>query len=113
MKDCLFCQIANKEIPKEFVYEDDEIVAFDDVKPSAKVHILVIPRKHIVDTNNIEDGDQLLVGRMILVARDIAKSKGIADSGYKLVINCGEDGGQMVPHLHLHVLGGERISKLV
>ena len=104
MDDCLFCKIINKEIPSEPVYEDDEIIAFNDIHPQAKTHILIVPKKHISTVNDLneDEKDELLVGKMMLVARDIAKKKKL--SGYKLQFNVGASAGQIIFHIHLHLL---------
>jgi histidine triad (HIT) family protein len=104
MDDCIFCKIINKEISTDFVYENDEIVAFNDIHPKAKTHILIVPKKHIPTINelNKEEKDEILVGKMMLVARDIAKEKKL--SGYNLVFNVGKTAGQIVFHIHLHLM---------
>lgn len=103
---CLFCKIIAKEIPAEVVYEDEELLAFKDIKPLAPVHVLIIPKRHIASINDIEQGDVLLLGKMIKQARDIAVELGISKGGYKLLLRTGEDGGQEVGHIHLHLIGG-------
>lgn len=107
----IFERIIRKEIPADIVYEDSEVLAFRDIKPIAPVHILIIPKKPIRSIETAEDGDQALLGRMLLVARDIARDLRIADKGYKLLIRTGVHGGQEVPHLHMHLLGGARLSE--
>jgi len=106
MGDCVFCQIARKEKPGRIVYEDGELMAFEDINPQAPVHILIIPRKHIASIAELKDEDASLVGRMIAAARDIARQKGIDRKGYRLVLNNGPLAGQTIYHLHLHLLGG-------
>jgi histidine triad (HIT) family protein len=106
--DCLFCRIVRKEIPASLVYESDDCVAFRDIDPKAPVHILVIPREHAASLNDISD--PAIVGRLALVAADIARQEGIAESGYRTVINTNRDGGQTVAHVHLHLLGGRHMS---
>ncbi len=103
--DCIFCKIIKGEIPSTKVLENDEVFAFDDINPKAKVHILIVPKKHIESVRSLELSDKGLMGEMVLVAQKIAKEKNL--SGYKLVINVGRDGGQLVDHLHLHLLGGD------
>ena len=103
----------NKEIPSDFVYEDDEMIVIKDIQPKAKFHFLIIPKKHIVSTNEIEEGDNTLVGNMIHRAKLVAGDRAFSETGYKLIFNCGKDGGQVVPHLHLHLLGGEPLSGMV
>jgi histidine triad (HIT) family protein len=106
MSDCIFCKIANKEIGK-LVYEDEQVVAFDDLNPQAPVHVLVIPKKHIARISEVTDEeDACLVGRMVAVANRIAADRGVADDGYRLVFNCNEGAGQSVWHIHLHLVGG-------
>jgi histidine triad (HIT) family protein len=106
MTDCLFCRIGKKEIPSRTVFEDDQAVAFEDISPQAPTHILVIPRKHIPSTSEIGPDDNSLIGHLISTAARIAGERNIAESGYRLVINCGSDAGQAVHHLHVHILGG-------
>lgn len=106
MTDCIFCKIAAGELGTEFVYEDDEVVAFRDLNPQAPTHILVIPRRHIATTNDLTEDDAGLIARLVLVAKEIAAREGIAESGYRTVLNCNAEAGQSVFHLHLHLLGG-------
>ena len=103
--DCIFCKIANKEIPSKIVYEDNDVIAFHDVNPEAPVHILVIPKKHISSLNAATAEDEQLLGKILLTIQSIAKEQGIAEAGYRVVNNCGELGGQTVHHLHFHLLG--------
>ena len=105
----LFERIVAREIPAAILYEDDDVIAFRDIGPQAPVHVLVCPKKPIRGVSAAEDGDQAVLGRLFLVARDVARSEGLA-SGYRLVVNDGVDGGQSVPHLHVHLLGGRRLS---
>ena len=102
--DCIFCKIAKKEIQKEFLYENDEVVAFNDIKPSAPVHILIISKEHIQSVNHLEENHKEIVSTMILTAKKLANDAGLR--GYKLVFNVGREGGQIIDHLHLHLLGG-------
>ncbi len=104
--DCLFCKILAGEIPADIIYESDTEIAFRDINPQAPTHVLVIPRKHIATINDIDDEDRLLVGSLYAAAKEIAAGEGIADSGYRTVMNCNEGAGQSVFHIHLHVLGG-------
>jgi histidine triad (HIT) family protein len=106
MSDCLFCKIAAKTIPAKLVHEDDRSVAFDDINPQAPVHTLVIPRKHVASMAELNEADAGLLGHLLLVGNQVAKQKGIAEGGYRLVVNTGRNGGQTVFHLHLHLLGG-------
>ena len=110
MTDTIFGKIARGEIPVESVYEDDDVVAFRDINPQAPVHILIIPRKSIPTLNHAEEGDAELIGRLVLAAAKVARLVGIADSGYRTVINCNAAAGQTVFHLHLHVLGGRPLQ---
>jgi len=105
--DCLFCKIINKEIPAEIIYEDDNVIAFNDISPQAPTHALIIPRKHIATLNDISAEDTQVVGHMVKAAATIAKQLGIDESGYRTVFNCNSDGGQTVYHIHLHLLGGK------
>jgi histidine triad (HIT) family protein len=106
MKDCIFCKIINKEIPTKFVYESDTVVAFDDINPIAPIHILIISKAHIESMNDIDSSNSKIIADMMEVAVELAKNKGIADNGYKLLIRTGADGGQEVLHIHLHLIGG-------
>ena len=106
--DCIFCKIARGEIPSQKVYEDDEIIAFNDLEPQAPVHVLIIPKEHMQDANQITEQNQDIIGRIFHIAAKIAKEKGL-DKGYRIVNNCGEDGGQTVQHLHFHLLGGRKM----
>lgn len=108
--NCIFCKIASKEIPCKLLYEDDEILAFDDIKPQAAVHKLIIPRKHIATINDIDEQSTHLAGKLMYTAQQLAKQLGIAEEGYRVVMNCNENGGQEVFHIHLHLLGGRRMS---
>ena len=108
--DCIFCKIIGGEIPGDFVYQDEQVVAFRDINPLAPVHILVVPKKHIGALTELTEADIPLMGHMVNVANQLAKSEDIAASGYRLAINCGKDGRQLVPHLHLHLLGGKQLA---
>jgi histidine triad (HIT) family protein len=108
--DCLFCKIAEGAIPASIVFEDNEIMAFRDLNPQAPTHLLVIPRQHIATINDIKDGEQALLGKMILRAKELAQTEGFSDTGYRLVFNINPDGGQTVYHIHLHLLGGRRMT---
>jgi histidine triad (HIT) family protein len=110
MEDCIFCKIAAGETQTKFLHQDKEVVAFYDINPSAPTHVLVIPRRHIESLADVEEEDMLLVTRLISVASKLAREGGIAESGYRVVINSGREGGQVVPHLHLHLLGGRKLS---
>ncbi|HTE48161.1 MAG TPA: histidine triad nucleotide-binding protein [Gemmatimonadaceae bacterium] len=106
--DCLFCRIIRKEIPANLVYESDVCIAFRDINPQAPVHILVVPRTHIASLNDATDA--ATIGRLTLVATELAKREGVAESGYRTVINTNKDGGQSVFHVHLHMLGGRSLA---
>jgi histidine triad (HIT) family protein len=108
--NCIFCQIINKELPAGIIYEDNKFVAFKDIKPLAPIHYLIIPKKHIISVNHLEPQDKELIGELFLVAQKIARTEGMADTGYRLVFNVGKESGQMVDHLHLHLLGGKKLS---
>ena len=106
MPDCLFCQIARKAIPARMVHEDAEVVAFEDIQPQAPVHLLVVPRRHIPTLNDLSPEDDLVAGKLLRVAASLARERGVAESGWRAVMNCNRDGGQLVFHLHLHLLAG-------
>ena len=110
MNDCIFCKIINKEIPSSIVYEDDEILAFRDINPVAPVHILVIPKKHISSLVDLSKEDELLIGKIYTVINEITKKEGIDSKGFRVIVNCGEDGAQEVKHLHFHILGGKKLG---
>ena len=105
-KDCLFCKIIAGEIPSDIVYEEVDLLAFPDTKPQAPVHILIIPKKHIDSLGDVKAEDLALIGKMIEAANKIAKEENIYESGYRVVFNCKKDAGQLIPHLHMHLLGG-------
>lgn len=108
--ECIFCQIASGKIPSDTIYQDEEVIAFRDIKPQAPVHLIIIPRRHIPSLAHLSEADSALVGRMVAIANQLAEGEGLSQNGYRLAINCGEEGGQLVPHLHLHLLGGRRLS---
>jgi len=110
MTDCLFCKMATGEIKPDILYEDDDILAFNDVAPQAPFHALVIPKTHIATLNDLTEQDAALVGKILLIAQKIAKQAGIAEQGYRTVFNCNKQAGQTVFHLHLHILGGRDMS---
>ncbi|AKN33647.1 HIT family hydrolase [Clostridium carboxidivorans P7] len=110
MKDCIFCKIIKGEIPCEKVYEDDIVLSFKDISPGAPSHILIIPKKHISSLNELTDEDSKIVAHVFVVLKEIVKKLGIDKTGYRIVSNCGEDGGQSVPHIHFHVLGGRSLQ---
>lgn len=110
MSQCLFCKIAQGEIPSVKVFEDDLVLAFRDISPQAISHILIIPKQHLSSLNEVDQADESLLARLIKTARIVAQSEGITESGYRLVSNCGPDAMQSVAHLHFHVLGGQQLS---
>lgn len=110
MEDCVFCKIIRKEIPANIVYEDDEIIAFHDINPAAPIHILVIPKKHIPSLVQIEETDEAMIGKIYGIMNKIAEKQGFKEKGYRAIVNCGEDGGQEVGHLHFHLLAGTKLG---
>lgn len=113
MSECLFCKIVNKEMNAEIVYEDDLVIAFPDIHPMAPVHVLIIPKEHIESANQLTDDEkgEKIGGRLLLAAKKIAADKRIAENGYKLLIRTGSYGGQEVPHLHMHLIGGAKLTE--
>ena len=109
----IFSRIISGELPAAIVYQDDLVTAFRDIDPVAPVHILIVPNKEIATVNDLTDEDERTAGRMLLAARKIAEQEGIAESGYRLIINCNHDGGQEVYHLHMHLVGGRRMGPMV
>jgi histidine triad (HIT) family protein len=109
MNDCLFCRIVSGELPSTLVWEDDLVFAFEDINPQAPVHVVIVPRKHLATLNDFTPEDEILAGRMLRAASDIAHRRGISEEGYRTIINVNKDGGQVVYHVHLHVLGGRRL----
>lgn len=110
MSDCIFCKIAAKELPSETVYEDDQVLAIKDINPLAPVHLLLITKKHITSLNEVSSEDEGLMGHILMLAQKLAQEFGVAESGYRVVTNIGKEGGQAVPHLHFHVLGGKPLG---
>ena len=108
--DCLFCKIFAGDIPAGIIFESDDAIAFRDINPQAPTHVLIIPRQHVATINDLEDGDEALVGNLFLAAKSIAADEGIADAGYRVAMNCNEAAGQTVFHLHLHLLGGRQLG---
>lgn len=111
-QDCLFCKIVNGDIPSDKVFEDDQVIAFKDINPQAPVHIMIIPRQHIATTNDLTIENSDLLGHMIVTAQHIAAQNNLAEPGYRLIMNCNEQGGQTVYHIHLHILGGRQLRGL-
>lgn len=109
MDGCIFCKIINRELPSNIIYEDDKTIAFKDIYPKFPIHLLIVPKKHILSVNHLETEDKELVGELFLVAQKIAKDKGLDKTGYRLSFNVGRDAGQTVDHLHLHLMGGEKL----
>lgn len=110
MADCLFCRIADGEIPANIVYQDDDLIAFNDISPQAPTHVLIVPRRHIATLNDLAPDDVMLVGRMVDRAREIAAERGHAGAGYRTVFNCNAEAGQSVFHIHLHLLAGRPMT---
>ena len=108
--DCVFCKIVAGEMPTDILYQDEEVIAFHDINPIAPTHLLIVSKKHIPSLLHLTDAEVPLIGHMTKVANQLAKEHGVAESGYRLVINCGKDGGQLVPHLHMHLLGGRLLK---
>lgn len=106
LDNCIFCKIIKKEIESKFEYFGDDMIAINDINPKAKVHILIIPKKHIISVATLEESDDILMGKMIMIAKKLAEEKNIAKTGYRLIFNVGTHAGQVVDHIHLHLLGG-------
>ncbi|MGB5706855.1 MAG: HIT domain-containing protein [Arenicellales bacterium] len=112
-KDTLFSKIVKKEIPAEIVFQDDRVTAFRDINPQAPSHILIVPNKIIPTVNDVAEEDEALVGYLFIVARNLAEQEGIAEDGYRLIINCGRHGNQEVFHLHMHLVGGRPLGRMI
>jgi histidine triad (HIT) family protein len=110
MQDCIFCKIANKAIPSQVVYEDDRLLAFKDINPLAPVHVLIIPKEHLTNVLDISEANADLIGHIHLTANQLAREFGIAEKGFRIVTNCNKEGGQIIFHLHYHLIGGEELS---
>ena len=110
MEDCIFCRIVTGDIPADILYQDDDILAFRDISPQAPTHVQIIPKKHIPSLVKMDEGEYPLTAEMVKIVGYLADKEGISKTGYRLVINCGEQGGQAVPHLHMHLLGGRKLS---
>jgi histidine triad (HIT) family protein len=109
-EECIFCRIVAGELPSDIVYQDENFLAFRDIMPQAPTHVLIIPRTHITSAAELSEGWENLAGRLIVIASKLAEKEGIAKRGYRLTINCGPEGGQIVPHLHLHLIGGRQMD---
>lgn len=110
---CIFCQIIKKEIPSDFVYEDEQVIAFRDIRPIAPVHVLIIPKSHIPTIDDLKDNQKDLAGQLIIVAKKIAKDLKISSDGYKLLFRVKKHGGQEIDHLHLHLIGGAPLQEII
>ncbi|MCJ7743824.1 MAG: histidine triad nucleotide-binding protein [Dehalococcoidales bacterium] len=108
--DCIFCQIIAGKVPSDTIYQDERVMAFRDIHPVAPTHVVIIPKKHIPSLTQLSEADLPLVADLVKVANQLAKREGIAEKGYRLVVNCGREGTQLVPHLHMHLLGGRQLS---
>ncbi len=113
MEDCIFCKIIKREIPANIVYEDNEIIAFKDIQPAAPIHILVIPKKHIPSLVELTKEDEVIVGKIYTIINKIAEEQGVKEKGYRVIVNCGKDGGQEVGHLHFHLLAGKPLGEKI
>jgi len=109
-EDCIFCRIVAGKVPSEIRYRDEEVIAFRDINPKAPIHLLIVSKKHIPSLLQITQAESLLIGHMVTVANELAKKEGVSEKGYRLIINCGKEGGQLVPHLHMHFLAGRKLS---
>jgi histidine triad (HIT) family protein len=109
-EECIFCRIVAGEVPSDIVYQDQDFLAFRDISPQAPTHLLIIPKMHITSSTELTEEQQELAGRLIIIAKNLAEKEGVDKRGYRLVMNCGPDGGQAVPHLHLHLIGGRKLD---
>ncbi len=109
-QECVFCSIANKTLASEILFENDDVIVIRDIMPKAPVHLLVMPKQHVESINHLQRDQQALISEIIFTAKEQAMAAGVGESGYKLVFNVGKDGGQVIPHLHLHVLGGKHME---
>lgn len=112
MENCVFCKIIHKQIQSDVLYEDEDLIVFKDIKPSAPIHLLIVPKKHIASVNDIVEDDVNMVGRIVYRAKKMAEEQGVAQKGYKLIFNCGKEGGQVIDHIHLHLLGGKKLGNV-
>ena len=110
MEDCIFCKIASGAIPSSKVYEDAEVIAFDDIHPMAPIHVVVIPKRHIPTLMDVTVADAQTIGAMFKAVQEVARSKGVAERGFRVVMNCNKEGGQVIFHLHMHLLGGKKLK---
>ncbi len=110
--DCIFCKISQHELPADIVYENDDLVAFNDIGPQAPTHVLIIPKTHIASVNELTEANSNVVSKLVLCAKTIAAERGLAEPGYRLIMNCNAEGGQTVFHIHLHLLGGRQLKGL-
>jgi len=108
--DCIFCEIVAGKVPSEIIYQDEKVIAIRDINPQAPIHLLIISKRHIPSLTHLSEAEAPLMGHMVNIANQLAKREGIFDRGYRLVVNCGKEGGQLVPHLHMHLLGGKKLS---
>jgi len=111
--DCIFCQIVAGKVPSDILYQDERVMAFRDIRPITPTHVVIIPRKHIPSLTQLSEADLPLMADLVKVANQLAKREGIAEKGYRLVVNCGREGTQLVPHLHMHLLGGRQLSAVL
>jgi len=109
-EECIFCRIVAGQLPANIIYQDEHFLAFRDILPRAPIHVLIIPKTHITSAAELTEEQQELAGQLIIIAKNLAEQEGIAKTGYRLVINCGSEGGQLVPHLHLHLIGGRQLD---
>ena len=112
-ENCLFCRIIRGEIPSSKVYEDEDVLAFKDINPAAPIHVLVIPKKHIPSLAEMEDGDEKIISKIYKIINEIAEKHGFKQNGYRVIVNCGKDGGQEVGHLHFHLLAGKQLGEKI
>lgn len=110
---CIFCRIVSGELPTDIVYQDEDFLAFRDISPQAPTHILIIPKAHVASVAELTEGQEKLAGRLIITANKLAGKEGLAGRGYRLAINCGPEGGQVAPHLHLHLIGGRQMDAML
>jgi histidine triad (HIT) family protein len=109
-ENCVFCRIVRRELPAKILFENERILAFEDIRPKAPVHVLIIPKAHFASLNEAPEGEEGLLGEILLRARTMAREKGVGESGYRIVLNTARDSGQEVPHIHFHILGGRRLG---